>query len=87
MATPVLLPASSGSRPTWGDPEEPNMKSITCRDVGVDCDYAATGETVEEVLQKCGEHARSEHGMTEIPAELADKVKAAIRDEPEQKIA
>jgi predicted small metal-binding protein len=63
------------------------MKTITCRDVGVDCDFKASGETVEEVLQKCGEHARSEHGMSEIPAELAQKVRAAIREEPENKVA
>jgi predicted small metal-binding protein len=58
------------------------MKSVNCRDVGVDCDFESRGETVEEVLQKCEEHARSEHGMTEIPPDLHAKVKAAIREEP-----
>ena len=55
-------------------------KQITCRDVGVDCDFQARGNTVEEVLQKCAEHAKSAHGMNEIPPELAAKVQAAIRD-------
>jgi predicted small metal-binding protein len=56
-------------------------KVVTCRDVGVDCDFVARGQTEQEVLKKCAEHARSEHGMTEIPADLAVKVKAAIHDE------
>ena len=55
-------------------------KSISCRDVGVDCDFQATGETVEDVMQQCAEHAKSAHGMDEIPPELAEKVQSAIRD-------
>jgi predicted small metal-binding protein len=60
------------------------MKSINCRDVGVDCDFEARGETAEEVMQKCAEHARTAHGMTEIPAEVQAKVRAAMRDVPEK---
>jgi predicted small metal-binding protein len=55
-------------------------KSISCRDVGVDCDFKATGETVEAVMKKCAEHAKAAHGMNEIPPELAEKVRSAIRD-------
>ena len=55
-------------------------KSISCRDVGVDCDFQASAETVEELLKKCQEHARSAHGITEIPMELVAKVQAAIKD-------
>jgi predicted small metal-binding protein len=55
-------------------------KSISCRDVGVDCDFRAQAETEADLLKKCSEHARSAHGMTEIPPELIVKVKAAIRD-------
>ena len=57
------------------------MKSIRCRDVGVDCDYEARGETVEDVLRQCIEHAKAEHGMDQIPPELAAKVRAAIKEE------
>ena len=56
-------------------------KIVSCREVGVDCDFVAKGETEQEVLQECAEHARNEHGMTELPAELAEKVRGAIRDE------
>jgi predicted small metal-binding protein len=61
--------------------EEIHMKVIRCRDVGVDCDFEARGQTEQEVLKECTEHARSAHGMEEIPAELVTKVKAAMHDE------
>jgi predicted small metal-binding protein len=61
--------------------KEINMaKIVSCRDVGVDCDFVARGETEQDILQQCTEHARKDHGMTEIPAELADRVRGAIRD-------
>lgn len=56
-------------------------KIVTCRDVGVDCDFVAKGETEQEVLKQCAEHARTAHGMTELPSDLATKVRGAIRDE------
>jgi predicted small metal-binding protein len=57
-------------------------KILRCRDVGVDCDFEARGETVNDVLNQCARHAREDHGMEEIPPELAQKVIGAIRDEP-----
>lgn len=55
-------------------------KKLSCRDVGVDCDFEATGETVEEIMQKAAQHARDAHGMTEIPPELVEKCQQAIRE-------
>ena len=60
-------------------------KIVRCREVGVDCDFEARGESEQEVLQKCAEHAKSAHGMDEIPPELGAKVRAAIREEDSQK--
>ncbi|MFB3916972.1 MAG: DUF1059 domain-containing protein [Terriglobales bacterium] len=57
------------------------MKVLRCRDVGVDCDFEARGESEQEILNQCTEHARSAHGMSAIPPELAAKVRAAIREE------
>ena len=56
-------------------------KIVRCREVGVDCDFEARGESEQEVLQKCAEHAKRDHNMEEIPPELAAKVRSAIRDE------
>jgi predicted small metal-binding protein len=46
----------------------------------MECDFTAQAETTEELMQKCSEHAKSDHGIDEIPPELAEKVKAAVRD-------
>ena len=55
-------------------------KSICCRDVGVDCDFSATAETMEDLLQKCAEHASSAHGINEITPELLAAVHGAIKE-------
>ncbi len=62
-------------------------KYVSCREVGVDCDFEARGETEQEVLQKCAEHAKTAHGMNEIPADLAAKVRASIHDDQSQQRA
>ena len=56
-------------------------KVLRCRDVSGDCDVVVRGATVEEVMRKAQQHAHSDHGYGTISPELADKVKAAIRDE------
>jgi predicted small metal-binding protein len=38
-------------------------KTVSCREVGIDCDFVATGATEEEVLEQCAVHARQDHGM------------------------
>ena len=58
-------------------------KIARCREVGVDCDFEARGETEQEVLDKCAEHGRTAHGMRELSPQLVEKVGAAIREEPE----
>ncbi len=55
-------------------------KSICCRDVGVPCDFTATGDTVEEIMAKAAAHAKEAHGMDQIPPELMPLVQAAIKD-------
>jgi len=37
------------------------MKTFKCRDLGMDCDFVATGNTVEEVKKKAFEHAGQVH--------------------------
>jgi predicted small metal-binding protein len=56
-------------------------KVLRCRDVGMDCDFEARAETEEEILKKAAEHADAAHNMKEIPEEVLEKVRAAIRDE------
>ena len=56
------------------------MKTLSCRDVGVDCDFVAQGQTEQEVMEKAAQHARQDRGFADIPPELQAKVKAAIHD-------
>lgn len=56
-------------------------KKMNCRDVGPDCDFVARGETEEKVMEQVVEHARTAHGIEQVPPELAEKAKAAIKDE------
>ncbi len=56
-------------------------KSISCKDVGMNCDFTARAETMEELMQAAAAHAKEAHGFDTIPPELMPMVQAAIRDE------
>jgi len=55
-------------------------KRLSCRDVGVDCDFIACGKTEDEVMRQAADHARTSHNMSEIPKGVQDKARSAIRD-------
>ncbi len=54
-------------------------KSFTCSDVGVNCNWSASSESNEDLLNKIKGHAKSAHNFEEIPPELYEKVKNAIK--------
>ena len=56
-------------------------KAIYCNKVNPssECNHVIRGETVEEVLQKAGVHAK-EHGLEATP-ELIEQVRASIEEE------
>lgn len=56
-------------------------KVLKCRDVGMDCDFEAHGDTEADIMRQAAIHAKTDHHIDEIPPELAGKVQAAIRDE------
>jgi predicted small metal-binding protein len=56
-------------------------KTVSCRDVGSECDFVAKGNNEEEIMSQVTEHARKEHNMSEIPSDVRDRLRAAIRDE------
>ena len=56
-------------------------KSLKCKDVGLtDCTWEAKAETEEEILAMAREHAPV-HGIEEIPPEMMEQLRAAIKDE------
>jgi len=55
-------------------------KSLSCKDVGSDCDFAVCGKTEDKILEKAKQHAKDVHNMSEIPKEFYGKARSAIRD-------
>jgi len=56
------------------------MKEFKCAVLVPDCWATFEGETDAEVLEQVAVHAREEHGMNELPPEIADKVRAGISE-------
>ena len=56
-------------------------KTVSCIDVGADCDFVARGNSEDEIVSQVEEHARTAHSMSPVPDEVRDRVLAAIRDE------
>ncbi|HEX7434827.1 MAG TPA: DUF1059 domain-containing protein [Anaerolineaceae bacterium] len=59
------------------------MKQFACKDLGMDCSFVATGETVDEVKKKVIEHAGAKHAdvlkkMTATPAQKAEFEKTVV---------
>jgi len=57
------------------------MLSVSCREVGVDCDYVGKGETENELMDNLIEHAIKDHGYTRedvLKPEMQEKIKAHI---------
>lgn len=59
-------------------------RTLSCRDVGVDCDVIFTGDTDDNVMEQAREHAARVHGVSTIPPELEQKCQAAIKDSQEK---
>jgi len=55
-------------------------KVLRCGDLMAGCKAVVEGKDLDEVMTRAVEHAKRDHGMTTIPADVAAKVKAAIKD-------
>ncbi len=57
-------------------------KMLRCGDVmpGCTCNAVLDAEDVAGLMVKAEEHAKTAHGMTRIPPEMAAKVRAAMKD-------
>ncbi|HEX9754982.1 MAG TPA: DUF1059 domain-containing protein [Gemmatimonadales bacterium] len=59
-------------------------KVLYCRDLGMDCDFVARGETDDEILRKAEEHAERVHGMSEVSPDMEDKILDNIHEDAER---
>ncbi len=58
------------------------MKTLACRDMGVDCSFVAKGNTEEEVMKNSMEHAKKIHSdkIKQMMATMTeDQMKAAMK--------
>ena len=53
------------------------LKSLTCREVGFDCDTVIKGDIEDEIRQKAGEHVNREHNIKpeDITSEMQQKIR------------
>jgi predicted small metal-binding protein len=56
------------------------MKTLSCKDMGLQCDWVGRAETEEELLKQVAQHAKEVHQMDATP-EMVAQVRKAIRDE------
>jgi predicted small metal-binding protein len=56
------------------------MKQFSCGAVVPGCTASFHGESEAEILRQVAVHAREDHGMAEVPAEVVERVRAAIVD-------
>ena len=57
------------------------MYSLSCRDIGVDCDFKAHGSSMDDVMQQCADHGMKHHNMQGFGPELYSKMQRAVRVE------
>lgn len=53
-----------------------------CRDVGMDCDFVAEGQTIEEVMAQAARHGKETHGYTDEQLQdpkMVERMKAVIK--------
>ena len=55
-------------------------KQLNCGDVIPGCSTVIEGRDEADVLAKAAQHAREHHGVTTVPPEVVETVKAAIQD-------
>jgi predicted small metal-binding protein len=56
------------------------MKQFRCGDVVPGCQWVTRSENERALFQEIHEHARDEHGMDEVPPEVADAIQNVITD-------
>jgi len=52
---------------------------ICCQDAGVECDFAARGDTIDEVIERCADHSREQHNMHTFTPDLYVRMRRIIQ--------
>jgi len=57
-------------------------KRLSCCAIDSGCNFVVCAKTEEEILEEVRYHARAVHQINDIPDELYEKARFAIRDVP-----
>jgi predicted small metal-binding protein len=55
------------------------MYSFKCKDTGMACNFETSAKTEPELMKKIAEHAGKAHNMKQIPPDVMQKIKKAIK--------
>jgi predicted small metal-binding protein len=55
-------------------------KLLRCRNLGLDCDFEACGETVEETLKTTTDRVRAIHGLRDISEKDLSRARETIQN-------
>lgn len=53
--------------------------SFKCKDIGMDCGFETSAESMDSLMPLIAKHASEEHNITNIPEDLRKKVVGAIK--------
>jgi predicted small metal-binding protein len=70
---------STGTTTCKGKGGDKSMASFSCKNLGMDCSFEATGTTESELMKKFAEHAEPAHDMNVLPADIIYKFQKAIK--------
>lgn len=56
------------------------MKQFVCGELVPGCTHVFQAPSDEEILEQVEVHARDDHGMPEVPPEVADRIRASITE-------
>ena len=56
-------------------------KTLSCKDVGVDCDFVIHGKDEADVLRQAAAHAKGCHTGIQLTPQVQAKIRSAIKDE------
>jgi predicted small metal-binding protein len=56
------------------------MKELRCKDVGFDCQGVIRANSEDDLLKQAAEHARKDHGLTNLDAATIAKIKSKVRE-------
>ena len=53
--------------------------SFSCKDIEMNCGFSTEAKSMDELMPKIVDHAKTAHGMKEISEDLKQKVTDAIK--------